>query len=104
MDELKKYFRQHETEMRQEMPDENRIWERLEAHRQKNNPPRLTPKFTMRFAAAACLVLLLGFGIWQWTKEDKKLAVSKAISQNIFNAMIYPSWSTSGRHGADHAK
>ena len=82
MDELKKYFRQHETEMRQEMPDENRIWERLEAHRQKNNRPRLTVMFTMRFAAAACLVLLLGFGIWQWTKEDKKLAVSKAISQN----------------------
>lgn len=81
MDELKKYLRQHEEDMEVEMPGEKRMWERLEAHRQKNEPKRIE-MFTRRFVAAACVLLLIGLGIWQWIKKDSKQLVPTEVAQN----------------------
>ena len=63
MDELKKYFKEQETNMQFESPDEQLIWERLEAASQKKKSAKPSTIITMRFAVAACLVLLIGLGI-----------------------------------------
>lgn len=80
MDELKNYFQKHGAEMRVETPDEKGMWERMEA-RQKQNRPKRVMMIAMRFAAAACILLLVGLGIRQWTRNDEP-AIPKLEAQN----------------------
>ena len=82
MDELKNYLKQHEVELQVEVPDERRIWERIEWHSQKKTLSKRVIILTMRFAAAACIILLIGLGVWQFIKEDKKQVKQKEVVKN----------------------
>ncbi len=68
MDELKNYFRKHEAEMQVETPDESGMWERLKEKQQQR--PKRAVMMAMQFAAAACILLLVGLGIRQWITGD----------------------------------
>jgi hypothetical protein len=80
MDELKKFLREHEAGMYVEVPDERGLWKRIEGERQKKNPRRRVVMLTMRFAAAACTLLLIGLGIRLFITEDVKPVEPKEIA------------------------
>jgi len=82
MDELKRYFRQHEVEMQVEIPDEKRMWESFESQWQKRRQSKRVIKFIMPYAAAACVLLFIGLAIKYLIIEDSKGVEQKEIAKN----------------------
>lgn len=80
MDSLKNYFRKHERDMQVEAPDESGMWARMEARQKQHRPKRVT-MMAMRFAAAACILLLIGLGIRQWIAADDQPGTLKEGAQ-----------------------
>lgn len=74
MDELKKYFRQHEALMEVEVPDEEGIWQRIQSSEREKTKRKNSVVFFIRYAAAACIVIAIGFGLIRLTKNGTKPA------------------------------
>jgi hypothetical protein len=74
MDELKKHILQHADEMNFDVPDET-LWNKIEAELE---PPviKLSSVRIIRFAAAACFILLAGAGIWFLSDNKKQTEVA----------------------------
>ncbi|MEO6732556.1 MAG: hypothetical protein ABIN01_15155 [Ferruginibacter sp.] len=74
MDELKRFLRKHEASMEVDVPDEKGIWQRIEAADKKTKQRRNPLVLFTRYAAAACFILAIGFGLIRLTKNDMKPA------------------------------
>jgi len=81
MDKLKTYFRENEASMQVEEPDENRLWERIEAGGAKKTAGR-NRVLIIRYAAAACVILLAGAGWMFFMKGDNKPVQPPVIVKN----------------------
>lgn len=88
MDDLKKHFQKNEKDMQVEVPDESRMWERIEARQKQRQPKRAV--MAMRFAAAACILLLIGLGMQQWFADDTKPVERQEVVQGEKQAVKKP--------------
>jgi len=77
MDRLKKYLKDNEASMEVDRPDENNLWERIEQGSPGKPAVRRLP--VMRYAAAACIILLAGTGLTLLLRNHKKPAAPPAI-------------------------
>jgi hypothetical protein len=83
MDKLKKYFKDNEASMKVDVPDENSIWGRIESGsiEKHSNPNWIL--LVMRYAAAACFILLIGLGLLFILKDKEKPVKQAEVVKDI---------------------
>ncbi len=90
MDELKKHIQQRLDELDVDTPN-LKSWDKLE--RQLFPPRRIVISFPIRWAVAACIVLLAGIGIFlfnQKSADSVAIAPAKKESNGVNNNLIQP--------------
>jgi hypothetical protein len=79
MDRLKKYLKDNEAYMEVDRPDENSLWDRIEQGSPGKPAVRARRLPVMRYAAAACIILLAGTGLMLLLRNPTKPAAPPAI-------------------------
>ncbi len=81
MDELKKYLQENRSNMDADVPPAN-MWQRIKKEEVVQKPAGKVIRMSLKFAAAACVLTAIFFGV-KWMTDDNKPAQPTASNANL---------------------